>query len=257
MLIFLVAEINYGGRVTDSIDGRLIFQIISRYMQPGVLTDDFYFSDTKNYRSIPGGSQADYVAYIKELPLNPQPEAFGMHENAQITTDTRISTDILTTVLSLQPRTSGGGGMSREEKIAEITSAIQAQTPPPFNIDNARKSFPTDYYACSNTVLTQELIRYNALLIMMKDHLINVQKALIGEVVMSEELDLVSSSLHDNQVPTKWGTVGFLSMKPLASWIIDCNERITFLQNWLDKGAPPTFWISGFFFPQAFFTATL
>lgn len=82
MLIFLVAEINYGGRVTDSIDGRLIFQIISRYLQPGVLTDDFYFSDTKNYRSIPAGSQADYVAYIKELPLNPQPEAFGMHENA-------------------------------------------------------------------------------------------------------------------------------------------------------------------------------
>jgi len=47
-------------------------------------------------------------------------------------------------------------------------------------------------------VLTQELIRYNALLAMMKDHLINVQKALIGEVVMSDELDAVSSGLHDN-----------------------------------------------------------
>jgi dynein heavy chain len=47
-------------------------------------------------------------------------------------------------------------------------------------------------------VLTQELIRYNALLVMMKDHLINVQKALIGEVVMSDELDAVASGLHDN-----------------------------------------------------------
>lgn len=46
-------------------------------------------------------------------------------------------------------------------------------------------------------------------------------------------------------------------MKPLASWILDLNERVTFLQGWIDKGAPPTFWISGFFFPQAFFTATL
>lgn len=147
--------------------------------------------------------------------------------------------------------------MTRDERIAAITTNIQSQTPEAYDINEARKAFPTDYNSCLNTVLTQELIRYNALLVMMKDHLINVQKALIGEVVMSEELDAVSSSLHDNQVPAKWNTVGFLSLKPLASWIIDLNERTTFLQNWLDKGAPPTFWISGFFFPQAFFTATL
>lgn len=101
MLNFLVADINYGGRVTDYIDGRLISCIINRYFVPEVLNDDFYFSDTKNYRSIPAGSQADYVNYIKELPLNPQPEAFGMHENAQITTDTKATRDMLETVLSL------------------------------------------------------------------------------------------------------------------------------------------------------------
>merc|ERR1712166_170455 len=101
VLNFLVADINYGGRVTDYIDGRLISCIINRYFVPEVLNDDFYFSDTKNYRSIPAGSQADYVNYIKELPLNPQPEAFGMHENAQITTDTKATRDMLETVLSL------------------------------------------------------------------------------------------------------------------------------------------------------------
>lgn len=88
--------------------------------------------------------------------------------------------------------------MTREERIANITTSIQGQTPEAYNIENARKAFPTDYNSCLNTVLTQELIRYNALLVMMKSHLINVQKALIGEVVMSEELDAVSSSLHDN-----------------------------------------------------------
>lgn len=49
-----------------------------------------------------------------------------------------------------------------------------------------------------NTVLTQELIRYNALLYLMKDNLINVQKALVGEVVMSEDLDKVATMLHNN-----------------------------------------------------------
>jgi len=38
----------------------------------------------------------------------------------------------------------------------------------------------------------------------MKSSLINVQKALKGEVVMSEELEKMSSSIFDNLVPKSW-----------------------------------------------------
>lgn len=39
-----------------------------------------------------------------------------------------------------------------------------------------------------NTVLVQEVIRYNRLLEVMKENLVNVKKALKGLIVMSEEL---------------------------------------------------------------------
>jgi dynein heavy chain len=35
-------------------------------------------------------------------------------------------------------------------------------------------------------------------------------------------------------VPKIWDEKGFLSMKPLASWTEDLNNRIDFLQKWID-----------------------
>ena len=108
-----------------------------------------------------------------------------------------------------------------------------------------------------NTVLVQEVIRYNRLLKIMKESLVNVKKALKGQIVMSDEMEKLANSLHDNQVPTLWADKGFLSLKPLSSWTSDLVARILFLQKWIDQGTPNIFWISGFFFPQAFLTGTL
>lgn len=119
------------------------------------------------------------------------------------------------------------------------------------------KKFPTSYNESMNTVIFQECIRYNRLLSDMASSLQDVQKALVGEVVMSEALDKLASSLYINQVPKMWADKGFLSLKPLGSWVEDLLARIHFLNEWIEGGTPKVFWISGFFFPQAFFTATL
>lgn len=257
VLNYLGAEINYGGRVTDDKDVRLIKTILMNYINSDVLSDGYKFSTSGLYISLPPGDQADYIRYIQGFPLDPAPEAFGLDENAAITNAQNETRELLETILSVQPRVGNKGGKSREDIIFEIAIQVENKTPNSFDYEEIFKKYPTAYKESMNTVLVQEVIRYNKLLDVMKESLINLKKALKGLIVMSDELESLSNSLYDNQVPNLWADIGFLSLKPLISWTVDLNRRIDFLKKWIDEGTPSVFWISGFFFPQAFITGTL
>jgi dynein heavy chain len=61
----------------------------------------------------------------------------------------------------------------------------------------------------------------------------------------------------NNQVPESWVAVAYPSLKPLASWIRDLNDRVQFMQEWLTHGNPNCYWVSGLYFPQGFLTGVL
>lgn len=251
------AYVNYGGRVTDDKDVRLITTILETYMCPEMLNVGHKLSESGIYYCINPGEKEEYIDYIKSLPLNPKPEAFGLHNNAEITTSQIATQQLLESMIAMQPKTSSGKGKTREEIIGDQCKYLYTNAPKPFDLDMIQKKYPTMYTESMNTVLLQECVRYNALLKDMQVQLPLIQRALLGEVTMSESLENMATSIFDNMVPKYWAAIGFLSMKPLASWIEDLNERISFLNNWYEKGTPIVFWISGFFFPQAFLTSTM
>ena len=63
--------------------------------------------------------------YIDQLPLNPEPEVFGMHENASITCAITEVDTTFSTIVSLQPRVGGGGGISREDLIGDLAKDME------------------------------------------------------------------------------------------------------------------------------------
>lgn len=56
VLNYLGAEINYGGRVTDDKDVRLICSILKRYINPGIVQDNYKFSASGLYYSVVASS---------------------------------------------------------------------------------------------------------------------------------------------------------------------------------------------------------
>ena len=61
VLMFLGAEINYGGRVTDDKDVRLINNIIKVYINPGVLKTGHAFSSSGTYIQPEAASIDQYI----------------------------------------------------------------------------------------------------------------------------------------------------------------------------------------------------
>eukprot|EP00741_Cyanophora_paradoxa_P002452 tig00000076_g2377.t1 len=252
-------DINYGGRVTDDWDRRTLMTILDDYCNPQLLEENYIFSPSGTYQSISAQNLREYLEYIRSLPTNPAPEVFGLHENADITCAENETIDLLSTIVTMQPRTGSGGGKSREDTLAEVAAEILERTPAPFPVDDVQERYPTMYSESLNTVLVQEVIRYNRLLVVMKKSLKDFSAALKGLVVMSEALEKMGNALFDNQVPEMWTNNGlcYPSLKPLASWVTDLEARIHFIQKWIDGGVPNVFWFSGFFFPQAFLTGVL
>jgi dynein heavy chain len=87
-----------------------------------------------------------------------------------------------------------------------------------------------------------------------RSSLVNIGKAIKGEVVMSVELETICNSIFDNRIPEAWKKSSYPSLKPLASYIVDFVERLNFIGNWIENGIPTHYWLSGFFFTQSFLT---
>jgi len=57
--------------------------------------------------------------------------------------------------------------LSRDEVIDSIAKMIASKTPPVIDLDEVSEKYPTEYTESMNTVLCQEIVRYNALLSLM------------------------------------------------------------------------------------------
>ncbi|XP_049921653.1 dynein axonemal heavy chain 12 [Epinephelus moara] len=258
-ITYLTGECNYGGRVTDDWDRRLLMTILADFYNKDIIEKANYpFSPSGEYFAPPKSIYENYIEFIKGLPFSQHPEVFGMHENVDISKDLQQTKLLFDSLLLTQGGGAKGGASSGSDNtLYEIANDILTKIPANFDTEAALLKFPVLYEESMNTVLVQEMERYNTLCSTIRVSLQNLLKAIKGLVVMDAELEAVAVSLIVGKVPEKWAKRSYPSLKSLGSYITDFLSRLKFLQDWYDTSKPNVFWLSGFFFTQAFLTGAM
>jgi dynein heavy chain len=257
-LKYLVAQANYGGRVTDDWDRRLIMVYINQFFTEEILfQENVLLSDSDLYFVPDDGDLHSYTDYIRQLPLEDPPIAFGQHPNAQIASQIDEGKELLSTILSLQAMGVAEGGKGNDEKVLSLLINLKENVPEIFDLATIKQNvFPRSDPDALKTVLFQELERYNKLLGTMKNSILALEKGIQGLVVITQELENVYQSLLFGNVPKAWSFC-YPSLKPLGAWTQDLKLRCEQMNKWSNQAMPNVFWLSGFTYPTGFLTALL
>eukprot|EP00210_Caulerpa_lentillifera_P007994 g7633.t1 len=256
-LRYLIAEANYGGRVIDERDRRVLNSYLTKYYCEEAISHKKYrLSSLEEYYIPPESSVENAMMYIKDLPLIDPPEAFGQHPNAEISFLKEEGHWLLSNLCQLQGQSvTNVKSDGIEDSVRSMAEAFLSDLPHSFNLTNimAQKS---DDPSALHVFLFQEIDRYNSLLQLVRHSCEELIRGIRGLVVMSGELEAIFKAFADARVPETWSKA-CASHKPLSQWKRDLSDHLLQLEEWIQGTYPIMYWLSGFTYPTGFLIAVL
>ncbi|XP_060221083.1 dynein axonemal heavy chain 14 [Meriones unguiculatus] len=322
----LIAEVTYGGQVTDKWDNRCLMALFYKFCNADILKADFTFSSDEIYRPVSiFASLQDCINLVQSLPDDESPEILGIHPKAKHTCNERRTEKFIENLITMQPKVARislliNPEQSSDELVMELLTDIMVQLP--ISVENEEVKGPEGqatfkcimsgpmwsklhkhvegYDPLVHSVLIpflrKEIDCFDKLLSVIHKSLKDLEVAIKGESIITEDLEEMYESLLTARVPRLWQKNAYKSIKPLSFWVSDLLQRVNFFNTWakvaytaiyhrymkfvatwkqsstlisqkskhvLDTesesmdGFPTRYWFPAFFSPQAFLTAVL
>merc|ERR1711988_58728 len=260
-IVYMVCEVQYGGRITDTLDRVLFGTYGVQLLTPKIFDPAFEFSP--GYKVMKFGNLPQYHEAIETMKDEDHPNVFGMHANADLTYRAKVTREMLYTVVNIQPKDSGGGdgGPTRDEIVLEQAGKMLKEMPKAFNPVEVRKGVEKLNGGAGatpkplNIHLKQEIDRMQIIINLTRKTLLSLELAIAGTVIITPDLVDAGACLFDARVPAAWLKKSWQA-PTLGLWFGTglCN-RTAELATWLENGRPKSYWLTGYFNAQGFLTA--
>ncbi|XP_025829635.1 dynein heavy chain 8, axonemal [Agrilus planipennis] len=253
-LRYMLGEVQYGGRVTDDFDKRLLNTFTKVWFHDNMFLDEFNFY--KGYKILKFKNISEYLAAFEIMSATDPPQAYGLHPNADISYMTTTANTMFSTMLSIQPKeSSGGGGETREGLVVRLTKDMLSKLPPNYDMYEVKDRLRAmGILNPLNIFLKQEIDRMQKVIGLVRATLRDLLLAIEGTIIMSEGLRDALDNIYDAQIPAVWRRDSWVS-STLGFWYTELLERNIQFRTWCFGGRPNSFWMTGFFNPQGFLTA--
>ncbi|XP_048268511.1 dynein axonemal heavy chain 8 [Bombus terrestris] len=251
---YMIGEVQYGGRVTDDYDKRLLNTFAKLWFLDAIFSEDFVFY--KGYPVLVYKQVTDYLKVIDEMSSIDPPQVYGLHLNANITYQGNTTQAVLDTIISVQPKEAGvGGGESREVIVSRQAKEMLKKLPPSYDPFEVKQRLRILGATAPMTIfLKQEIDRIQVVITLVDVILKDLLLAIEGVIIMSEELRDALDNIYDARVPKAWRAKSWESTS-LGFWYTELLDRNKQFSSWLHTDRPAKFWMTGFFNPQGFLTA--
>ncbi|NXS79600.1 DYH5 protein, partial [Erpornis zantholeuca] len=235
---YMIGEIQYGGRVTDDFDKRLMNTFVKVWFSENTFSPEFSFY--KGY-SIPKCTMVDqYLQYIQVDPSKIfglrvfEKSSFLLYSNREFI----LFFIWFCCVLGFM-------------QLCFFTSLEGSLV---FYLQVKEKLKNMGPFEPMHIFLRQEIEQMQRVISSVRSTLTDLKLAIDGTIVMSENLRDALDCMYDGRVPASWKKASWPS-STLGFWFTELLERNHQFYKWIFESRPNCFWMTGFFNPQGFLTA--
>ncbi|CAF0971632.1 unnamed protein product [Didymodactylos carnosus] len=234
---YMISEIQYGGRITDDRDRRLMITYAKNWFGEFIFSNEFKYYD--GYHMSKARKLEEVLYCIDKLPLIDPPQVFGLHPNADITYSTNLAKALLDEIVSIQPKEVGVlVGESREKIVHNVCGDMLSKLPANFAqhevggqlffssvleiafvlLKTQEKLRNMDHLNPMVIFLRQEIYRLNKVIRLVRNELTDLQLAIDGIIILNDSLRTALDYIYDGRVAPTWvryswesTTLGFLT----------------------------------------------